>query len=352
VYICEELEKAKIEQKRVEKALRESEEKYRTMFDNVYDQIDYGIERGLKDVYTKCESISLNINVSWGLGYSGPSGTALGVSIRYFDRQGSYEAVKEVTDAVVNTYMGYHLYYPERPRSTNEKKVYGEGVEIDAQLSRNEFLIPSLKIDLAGGYGTKESVIYAGGSSTPTQRGYWVREGGFVNSILSYGNGQSMFGLELMAGVKRYHDWASPGAFDVINIENDVTDFQYGIKTVIPIQSMTLTVGYEAGNENVIYREYTVEYVFDEQLSRSLIFTDFNIPLNQIMLMYYGIWFSKFEPYFFWNTSSIQVQGIELGVERLFVFGKIGASFQMEFWKPAEKMGSINRFGIALSFKK
>ena len=315
-------------------------------------QIDYGIERGLKDVYTKCETIARNINVNWGLGYSGPSGTALGVSIRYFDRQGSYEAVKEVTDAVVNTYMGYHLYYPERPRSTNEKKIYGKGIEIDAQLTRNGFLIPSLKIDLTGGYGTKENSIDAGSSSKPIQRGYWVREGGFVNSILSYGNDQTRFGLELMAGIKQYHDWASPGAFDVINIENDVTDIQYGIKTVIPMHSMTLTVGYEAGTEDVNYHEYTVDYVFDEQLSHSLIFMDFGIPLNQIMQMHYGIWFSKFEPYFYWNTSSIQTQGIELGVERLFVFGKIGASLQLEFWNPAEEMGSINRFGVAISFKK
>lgn len=41
MYICEELEKAKIEQERVEKVLRESEEKYRTIFENVYDQIVY-----------------------------------------------------------------------------------------------------------------------------------------------------------------------------------------------------------------------------------------------------------------------------------------------------------------------
>ena len=315
-------------------------------------QIDYGIERGLKDVYTKCETIARNINVNWGLGYSGPSGTALGVSIRYFDRQGSYEAVKEVTDAVVNTYMGYHIYYPERPRSTNEKKIYGKGIEIDAQLTRNGFLIPSLKIDLAGGYGTKESVIYAGGSSTPTQRGYWVRKGGFLNSILSYSSNQTRFGLELMTGVKRYHDWASPGAFDVINIENDVTDIQYGIKTVIPMHSMTLTVGYEAGTEDVNYREYTVDYVFNEQLSRSRIFSDFIIPLNQIMQIHYGIWFSKFEPWFYWNTDKFDVMALQFGFDRLFVFGTLGIDFNYEIWKPDGATNSVNRIGIALNYWK
>ena len=72
-------------------------------------QIDYGIERGLKDVYTKCESISRNINVIWGLGYSSYSGTSLGASVRYFDRQGSYEAVKEITDAIVNPEFKYQV---------------------------------------------------------------------------------------------------------------------------------------------------------------------------------------------------------------------------------------------------
>ncbi len=315
-------------------------------------QIDYGIERGLKDVYTKCESISRNINVIWGLGYSSYSGTSLGASVRYFDRQGSYEAVKEITDAIVNTYMGYHIYYPEQPRSTNEKKVYAEGIEIDGQLSKKGFLVPSLKIEIAGGYGAKENSINAGGSSNPVQRGYWIREGGFANSILTYGGKQSKIGLELMAGLKRYHDWASPGDYDVINIENSITDIHYGIKTIIPIQSISLTIGYEAGSEDVNYHEYTVDYVFDEQLSRSLIFTDVDISLNQVMQMHYSVWFSNFEPWFYWNTSSIQTQGIEMGVERLFVFGKIGVSFQMEFWKPNDEMGSIDHFGIAFSFKK
>jgi len=315
-------------------------------------QIDYGVERGLKDVYTKCESISRNISASWGLGYSGLSGGTIGVSVRYFDRQGTYEAVKEATDAVVNTYMGYNIFYRELPRSTNEKKVYGEGVELDAQISRHGILFPALKIDFTGGYGTKENRIDAGSSSNPDQRGYWVREGGFVNSILSYKNDQSLFELELMAGLKQYHDWASPQNYDVKNIENDVTYIHYGIKTIIPVLSMTLTLGYEAGTEDVNYREYTVDYVFDKQLSRSCIFSDFNIPLNQIMQMHYGIWFSKFEPWFYWNTSSIQAQGIEMGIERLFIFGRLGAALQLEFRKPAEGMGSINRFGIVLSYQK
>jgi len=315
-------------------------------------QIDYDIERGLKDVYTKCETIARNINVQGGLGYSGSAGTALGVSIRYFDRQGSYEAVKEITDAVVNTYMGCHLYYPERPRSTNEKKVYGQGVEIDAQLSRKEFFIPSLKIDLAGGYGTKERLINTGSSTNPVQRGYWVREGGFVNSILTYSNRKSNFGLELIAGIKRYHDWASPQDYQVINIENDVNDIKYGFKATIPMNTMLLTVAYESGTEDVNYREYTADYVFDTQLSRYLVHTNLRVPLNQIMQIDYGFWVSEFEPWFYWNTNSILIQGIEMGIERLFVFGKIGASLQLEFWKPEDEMGSINRLGIAINYEK
>lgn len=315
-------------------------------------EIDYGIERGLKDVYTKCETVSRNININWGLAYIGSKGTSLGASIRYFDRQGTYEAVKEITDAIVNTYMGFHMYYREQPRSTNEKKIFGEGVEIDAQFSKNNVFIPALKIDLMGGYGGKENRIDAGSSSNPIRRGYWVREGGFVNSVLSYKSSQSIFGLELTVGIKKYHDWASPQDYNVLNIESDVVDIHYGIKTIIPILSMILTLGYEAGNEDVNYREYTIDYIFKEELSRNCIFSDFNIPLNQIMQMHYSIWFSKFEPWFYWNTSSIQTQGIEMGVERLFVFGKLGASLQMEFWKPEDKMGTIERFGIAISYQK
>lgn len=314
--------------------------------------IDYNIERGLKDVYTKCEAIARNINIRGGLGYSGSRGTALGVSIRYFDRQGSYEAVKEITDAVVNTFMGYHLYYPERPRSTNEKKVYGQGVEIDAQLSRKGLLLPSLKLDLAGGYGTKERLINTGSSTNPVQRGYWVREGGFINSILTYNSPESDFMLALMAGVTSYYDWASPQDYQVINIENNVKDVKYGVKASVPVDAMILTVAYETGTEDVNYREYTADYVFDEQLSHYLVYTNIRLRLNQVLQMNYRFWVSEFEPWFYWNTGLIQTRGIEFGFDRLFVFGKIGAALQLEFWKPEDEMGSINRLGIAINYEK
>jgi len=315
-------------------------------------EIDYGIERGLKDVYTKCETVSRNININWGLAYTGSKGTSLGASIRYFDRQGTYEAVKEITDAIVNTYMGFHMYYPEQPRSTNEKKILGKGVEIDAQFSKNNVFISALKIDLMGGYGSKENRIDAGSSSNPVRRGYWVREGGFVNSILSLGKNPQRLGIVMMAGTKQYHDWAAPQNYDVKNIENDISDVNYGIKMTIPLWANNLTLGYEAGTEAVNYREYTADFVFNETLSRNRVFLDLDIRINQVTDMYCGVWVSNFEPWFYWNTRLIQAQGIEMGLERLFVFGKLGASLQMEFWKPEDKTGVIERFGIAISYQK
>lgn len=324
------------------------------IFNNIFTglQIDYGIERGLKEIYTKCETIDRNVNVSWGLGSLNASGSAAGISFRYFDRQGSYEAVKEITDAVVNTYMGYHIAYNEQPRSINEKKIYVEGVEIDGQLSINGFLFPSFKLDLSGGFGSKENVIDAGSSSKPTQRGYWVREGGFVHSILSLGKNPQRLGMVIMTGMKRYHDWASPRDYNVKNIENDINDISYGIKMTVPLWTSKLTLGYEAGIEDVDYREYTADFVFEEQLARSRIFSDFTIRMNQVMQMHYNIWFSEFEPWFYWNTQSIRTQGIEMGLERLFVFGRLGASLQIEFWKPEDKKGTVERFGIAISYLK
>jgi len=41
-----------------------------------------------------------------------------------------------------------------------------------------------------------------------------------------------------------------------------------------------------------------------------------------------------------------------MGVDRLFVFGRLGASLQLEFSKPEDEMGSINRFGVVLSYQK
>lgn len=314
--------------------------------------LDYGIERGLKDVYTKCETVARNINIQWGFAYCSLNGASLGASVRYFDRQGTYEAVKEISDAVVNTYMGYHIYYPEQPRSKNEKKADNRGMEIDAQFTKEGFLLSGLKIDLAGGYGEMENCIDAGSTNKPTRRGYWVRKGGFVNSILSFGKNPQSLGLVFMAGVKRYYDWASPRDYHVINIENDLNDVHYGMKMIIPLSTSNLTLGYEAGTEAVNYREYTADFVFNETLSRNRVFSDLDIRINQVTDMYYGVWVSNFEPLFYWNTRLIQAQGIEMGLERLFVFGKLGASLQMEFWKPEDKTGAIKQFGIAVSYQK
>lgn len=313
-------------------------------------QLDYGIERGLKDVYTKCETIDRNISIQWGLVYRSSGGLFLGTSIRYFDRQVAYEAVKEISDAVVNTYMGYHIYYPEHPRSTNEKKKDNRGIEINAQFSKIGFLLPYLKLDIVGGLGEMENCIDTGSLSKPTRRGYWVRQGNFLNAMLTINQKPSQLALVLMAGMKRYYDWASPQDYNVINIENDVNDIQYGVKMVVPLQSIRLAMGYEAGFEDVDYREYTANFTFDEKLARSLIFSDIDVQINQITWLQCGIWISQFEPYFYWNANSIKTRGVELGFERQFVFGEVGTSLYAEFWKPADTDSDIEKFGIHFTY--
>lgn len=315
-------------------------------------QIDYGIERGLKDVYTKCETIARNINIGWGMGYRNQKGSAAGFSIRYFQRQKSYEAVKEITDAVVNTYMGFNIYYPELPRSTNEKKTYEQGFELNGQMAKRGFLLQSITLDLSGGYGRKENDIDAGSSTKPTRRGYWVRDGGFVNSIITYINPRSQFQLVMMTNLKKYNDWASPQDYDVLNIKNHVNDMSLGIKTVVPVRALRWTVAYEFGIQDVNYHEYTADFNFEKALSRYSVSTDLNWRINQVLQLNCGIHFSEFEPWFYWNTNSIKTQGVEIGIQRLFVFGNVGATLQADVWKPDNYSREIQQFGLAISYWK
>ncbi|MBU0711785.1 hypothetical protein KKA87_07695 [bacterium] len=317
-------------------------------------EIDYGIERGLKDVYTQCETIIRNMDLKFGAAYESDNGNFIaGASARYLSYEGQYNAVKELQDAFVRTYFGYHVFRDENPRSLNRKNDHKEGYEFGAQLARKNILTDGLGIQLSGSYGTSYTKITVGSTALPGDRGYLVRDGFRIFGNVFYQPLASNLMFQLFYEYKDFSDWARAGEYNVVTIENDEIVQRFGSVLYLPLMKKAgISTGFEMENIQSDYHEYIVKFDYNKDHHNWNGFADLKLVINQITNAHIKGTVGTIEPWFYWDTNSIQVHGLECGVERLFVFGKIGASFQMEFWKPSEERGSINRYGIALSFKK
>ena len=317
-------------------------------------EIDYGIERSLKDVYTKCETVTRNLDLKIGAAFNSNNGNIVtGVFARYFSYEGQYNAVKELRDAFVRTYFGYHVFRDENPRSLNRKNDHKEGYELGAQLARENIFIDGLGIQLSGSYGTRYSKITVGSTSLPEDRGYWVREGYRIFGNVFYQPLASSLMFQMFYEYKNFSDWARAGEYNVVTIENDEIVHRFGSVLYMPLMSkVDISSGFEVESIQSDYHEYIVKFNYNKDHHNWNSFADLKLAINQITSAHIKGFLGVIEPWFYWNTSSIKIQGIEIGIERLFVFGNLGASFQMEFWKPEDNMGSIERFGLAISYWK
>ena len=317
-------------------------------------QIEYGIERGLKDVYTECMTIYRNVDVKSGLAYHSPDGSFVsGVYGRIFDRQGKYEAVEDLLDAINFTYIGYHVYRPESPRSSNNKSDRLTGYESGLYFSKNNFVISGLRLRSSILGGATESTIKTGSSSQPVRVGYWVRKAVNLENRLTYSINviRSEFGI--IYNINNTSDWAKHGHFEVNLLDYNATTNELGIDLkMMPLRFIMIKITYLSSSSDVDYDEYIADFTFNEKLSSNQLFFNGNIKLNSISNLYIGYENSVCEPYFYWDTPEFKKTNIYLAWDRLFVFGRIGIRINAGEWNPSNSGKDIEYFGFNLSLSK
>jgi len=316
-------------------------------------EIDYGVERGLKDVYTECETILRSVDAKMGIGYHSPDEkTILGINTRYFNRQGKYEAVKEMEDALVKTWFGYNLYYPENPRRVNRKNDDREGYKIGVQLERKNILNTGCGARLSGSYGQTKNSIEVGRPSLPQQRGYWEREGfQFTGNI--YYHKEKIKGL-LYVKYKNYFDWAKPKEFKVVALENDEEISKIGgLFQIHPLPKLQLDLGFELSSFSRDYSEYAAAFNYNQDRNHNFLLTGGQYELNSISGLHLHAKYGSYEPDFHWpDTEQFDVIGGEAGYKRTFLFGTLDLSLNYYKHKPDNIDESIERFGVTIYYLK
>ena len=317
-------------------------------------EIDYGIERSLKDVYTKCETVIRNLDLKFGAAFNSNNGNVVtGAFARYFSYEGQYNAVKELQDAFVRTYFGYHVFRDENPRSLNRKNDHKEGYEFGVQLARKNILIDGLGIQLSGSYGTRYTDITVGSTTLPGDRGYWVRDGYRIFGAVFYQPVTSHFMFQLFYEYKDFSDWARAGEYNVVTIENDEVVHRFGSVLYMPLMSKVgVSTGFEIENIRSDYHEYIVKFDYKKDHLNWNGFADLKLAINQITNVHIKGNIRTVEPWFYWNTDKFDIVALQYGFDRLFVFGTLGLDFNYEIWEPDGADKNIKTFGLSISYRK
>ncbi|MGC9365165.1 MAG: hypothetical protein ACP5FZ_11440 [Fidelibacterota bacterium] len=314
-------------------------------------QIEYGVERGLKDVYTECMTIFRNCDIKLGLGYRSVDGSFVsGIYGRVFDRQGRYEAVSGLLEAVNFTYIGYHVYQPENSRDSNHKSDRKTGYEMGIYTQKEALFIPGLGWRSVLLFGNAASMIKTGSRSQPVQVGYWVREAVRMENRLSYRLEALRCELGLMYDIGETTDWARHGQFDVSLLDYHASDHAVGLDLRLdPWRFISLKTGYRIAFSDVDYHEYTAAFDFSENLKTSRVFVDFAVHLNQITMLQLGYENCIEEPFFYWNTPEFDITDVYLAWYRQFVFGQIGLRIDAGVWDPGVSNNRIEYVCLRMS---
>jgi len=310
-------------------------------------EINYGVERGLKDIYTKCETIIRDLDVTTGIVYNSDSqNTQIGLSARYFNRQAKYEAVKEYKEALVNTWFGYHLFLPENPRATNRKNDDREGYELGLQFEQKYLWDTGFGIRLAGNFGEHKNNISVGKPTDTQQRGYWQRSAYQMIGNLFYQS--EKFNSQLYVIQSNYSDWAKPKDFDVLALENDEIQKKIGYILGLKLnKKIEFDGGFEITSTSTNYQEFAANFISNEDRNSRFFMVGGEFVVNQISNFHFHGNSGTIEPDFHWQeTEQFDLMGFKFGYERQFLFGKLDFCFNYSVFTPDNINKKNEQFGI------
>ncbi|MBO8130410.1 MAG: hypothetical protein H0Z29_02710 [Candidatus Marinimicrobia bacterium] len=305
--------------------------------------INYGIERGLKDVYTKCETIARNFDSSIGVGFKGKRINS-SVYFRYLNNQRKYEAVKEYQDALIRTFYGFHIYKIEEPGVSKKKDYSSQGWEIGGGFEYNFFKGWNLNIEYY--VGMKEAKIAVNNGSVMKPRGDWVREGYFINAGIIKKSGIISSGLCFYR--KEISDWAESSEYKVLILENNMKEnFISGSLDIFFVDRyFGINVGF--GRSNVDYVEYNSKFNSVSTLKKFKIKLNSGLKLKDNFNLDLNYFISTFDTDFRWDTDSIFLSQISIVLSKLTIYGSVKTSISLKSYKPYYSNCRINTGEVQL----
>ncbi|MFP4547469.1 MAG: hypothetical protein ACLFQM_05010 [Fidelibacterota bacterium] len=314
-------------------------------------QLNYGVERGLKDIYTECQTISRDMDVTAGLSIQSDSKLSrAGVAYRYFNRQSKYEAVKKYVSAMTRTWYGFHLFMEENPRSLSRKNSDREGYEIIISAEQIQLAGTDFGYRVSGSFGQHKNNIKVGAVKDLHQRAYWQREGWDVKSNLFYIN--ELLNIQAYYTYRSFSDWGEPKGYDVLSLEKDEMESRFGALSKVKLGSLIESfAGFEISKVNIEYEEYTAGFTYDDELKSNNYIFGSNFNLNSVSTIYLSGNAGNYETDFLWpEAGSFDFRGVKLGYSKQFVLGKIDLGLNYTVFNPVDIDRQNEEFGIELFF--
>jgi len=316
--------------------------------------INYGVERGLKDIFTECETIMRDMDVTLGLGYTtDDKNTIAGLSARYFNRQSQYNSVKYYVSALNRTWIGFHTYFPESPGTTVRKNDDREGYELSLQLEQKHLFDSNFGLRLAGNFGEHKNDIEAGYYSKTENRGYWQRLAIQYLGNLYYNS--ENFNAQIYYIYNFLDDWAKPKTYEVVAIDNQVTINRIGLIFDYNLTNrFSVLGGFELSTRDQIYTEHTTNFRNnDNPESSNFMMLGGKLNLNQVSSISLRGNYGITEPDFHWaDTEQFEVMGVKLGISRQFVFGRVDLDMNYSVISPDNSDKQNEQFGIDLYIQR
>lgn len=283
--------------------------------------INYGVERGIKDVFTRAESRELNSDMTSSVRFRVVTALSVDGWIRRYHGRSSFEAVKEYQDAQVQTWLGYLAFRMENPGSSVDLERNREGYQTGTGLRYQHPGTP-LSVYLGFSVGSEENDARKGTKSVASERGYWQRnttEGLFWLNYKQQKVTWSFFGK-----ATRNEDWGKTGIYDAIFFELDETRYHAGMGLQIAsIKNTDMNLMIRGGTVSYDFQNYLTSDVRSRDESAWRVSVDLDIHPFPVVSYTGGLIVEKMPLNYTWNIPSLTRYTVHAGFEYQWGFNRI-----------------------------
>lgn len=303
-------------------------------------KINYGVEQGIKDVYTQARTRELNSDLTASARYHVFSSIFIDAWLRRYRGRSTFEAVKEYQDALVWTWIGYSVFRPENPGSSidteRNKNGYNLGSGVFYRSAGSPF---SMYISLSR--GVEENNVRKGTRSDTSRRGTWQSKSYEGLTWVKFGH--YTYALTLFGLLRQMDDWGKTGMYNAIFMEYEESVVQGGLGLDLYFhENSSLSVSFRTGSYQYDYTDYLSREAYNsEELSwrGSLDLAYRPFPVTSWLA---GASAEKIPLHFTWNLPSMIRYSLYTGFEHQFGLSRICPSLHASLDVPenSEKYNS------------
>jgi hypothetical protein len=283
--------------------------------------INYGVERGIKDVFTQAESRELNSDVTSSLRIRPVLSLSVDGWFRRYHGRTALEAVKEFQDAQVQTWLGYLAYRMENPGASVDMERNKDGYELGTGLLFGQPDSP-FSAYLGFSRGAEENDARKGTKSVASERGYWQRNTSEGQIWLNYKQAEASWSL--FGTMVHIEDWGKTGIYEALFFETEESWYAAGIGLQFTaIKNTRLEMMARAGMHSWDYHNYLKVQSETREENEWRVSFDFDIHPFPVISYTGGLSVEKQPLHFTWNIPSLTRYLVQAGVEYQWGFNRI-----------------------------